>query len=246
MTVTPALVGLDEARRLQPQSIAALGRRDLPNSHIDRPLLCAILEHWERCFVTGTETVKDRRLFRALEMARAASKMPGGVDATEHHAGRATALWVSAFEILAHDGRRADFRRVLSLLSEVGWLRPKLKVLDREVTYRGETIQTNLAGVIYDRLYGARNAFLHGNEVSVETLKLESGQQAQWFAAPLFRLAVTAFLDLRFSETLPDNSNDQDRGRRIASRMEFHRQQKFSEDAILIADAAKRQANRGS
>jgi len=246
LTVTPALAGLDEVRRLQPQPAPALGRRYLPISHIDHPLLRAILARWERCFATGNETVKDRRLFRSLEMARAASKMPGGVDATEHHAGRAAALWVSAFEILAHDGRRADFRSVLSLFSDVSWLRPKLKVQDREITYKGETIQTNLAGVIYDRLNRARNAFLHGNEVSVGTLKLESGQQAQWFAAPLFRLALTASLDLRFSETLPDNANEQDRGRHIANMIEFHRQQKLSEDAILIADAAKRQANRGS
>ena len=239
VTVTPALVGMHEVRHLQPQSTAALGKRDLPNSHIDHPMLCAILEHWERCFATGNETVKDRRLFRALEMARAASKMPGGVDATEHHAGRAAALWVSAFEILAHDGRWADFRRVLSLLSELHWLRPKLKAQDREVIYHSRPIQTNLAGVIYDRLYGARNAFLHGNEVSVGTLKLGSGQQAQWFAAPLFRLALTAFLDLRFPETLADNANDQDRGHHIARMREFKRQQKLSEDAILIADAAK-------
>ena len=105
--------------------------------------------------------------------------------------------------------------------------------------YHSRPIQTNLAGVIYDRLYGARNAFLHGNEVSVGTLKLGSGQQAQWFAAPLFRLALTAFLDLRFPETLADNANDQDRGHHIARMREFKRQQKLSEDAILIADAAK-------
>jgi hypothetical protein len=34
-----------------------------------------------------------------------------------------------------------------------------------------------------------------------------------WFAASLFRLALTWFLNLRFSETLPDTADDQDRER---------------------------------
>jgi hypothetical protein len=45
----------------------------------------------------GEESVEDPRLFRALDMARAAAKTPGGIDASEHDAGRAIALWVSAF-----------------------------------------------------------------------------------------------------------------------------------------------------
>jgi hypothetical protein len=69
--------------------------------------------------VDGEQFIEGRRLFRALEMARAASKMPGGSDATEYNVGRAVALWVSGFEILAHDGHRADFERVLSLLGSV-------------------------------------------------------------------------------------------------------------------------------
>ena len=87
-------------------------------------------------------------------MARAASKMPGGSDATEYDAGRAVALWVSAFEILAHDGNRADFGRVLSLLGRVQWLKASLKVRDRQVKIgKGRApIQTKLAGAIYERL----------------------------------------------------------------------------------------------
>jgi hypothetical protein len=51
----------------------------------------------------------------------------------------------------------------------------------------------NLAGVIYERLYRARNDFLHGNPVTDETLRLERCRQsALHFAAPLFRLALTA------------------------------------------------------
>ncbi len=117
VAVTPALHGTHDVGQLQAQSAPALGTRSLSSIHIDHPLLKALLARWERCFVSGSEAIEDRRLFRSLEMARAASKMPGGVDATEHHAGRAVALWVSAFEILAHDGRRAELKSVLSLLA---------------------------------------------------------------------------------------------------------------------------------
>ena len=79
---------------------------------IDQPLLGAIPARWKHCFVDGDDSVVDRRLFRALEMARAASKMPGGSDATDYDVGRAVAMWVSAFEILAHDGRHSDFGQV--------------------------------------------------------------------------------------------------------------------------------------
>jgi hypothetical protein len=163
--------------------------------------------------------------------------MPGGTDATFYGWGRAVALWVSAFEILAHDGRHADFQRVMSLLGRVQWLRQPLRVQDRPIVYRKQSVRTNLACVIYERLYRARCDFLHGNPVTDTTLKLENSQRpVERFAAPLFRLALTAFLDLRFSETLPDTANDEDRGRHIARQMAFNRPQHLAEDAILLAD----------
>lgn len=228
VAATPAATGMHDVGQLQAQSAPALGERRLTTNRLDQPLLRAIFARWERSFVSGSEALDDRRLFRSLEMARAASKMPGGVDATEHHAGRAAALWVSALEILVHDGRRADLKSVLSLLSRVHWLNPKLKALDREVTYRKEQIRTNLAGFIYEQLNNARNDFLHGNPVTPETLRLaKSRKQVQWFAAPLYRLALTAFLDLR-----SDTTYDQDWVRHAAR----NRDQRVAEDAILVAD----------
>jgi hypothetical protein len=71
-------------------------------------------------------------------------------------------------------------------------------------------IQTNCAGAIYKRLYDVRSDFLHGNPVTAETLKLAKRQESVLVsAAPLFRLALTAVLDLRSPE-LSDASADQD------------------------------------
>jgi hypothetical protein len=238
---TPAVKAIHEVAQLRPQPTPALGKRSLSASNIDYPLLGAILARWEDCFVTGNQPIEDRRLFRALEMARAASKMPGGIDASEHDAGRAVAQWVSAFEILAHDGKHADFRSVLSLLDRVEWLRPALQVKDHEVTYRGKSVRTNLAGVVYHALYRARNDFLHGNEVTAETLKLKKCQKhVHWFSASLFRLALTAFLDLRFAEPLPVAADGQDHGRHIGRRMDFRSPQRVAEDTILVADELPR------
>jgi hypothetical protein len=231
-----------EVAALRPQAAPALGRRSLSHLDLDQPLLGALVARWEHCFATGNETVNDRRLFRALEMARAASKMPGGADATEYDAGRAAALWVSAFEILVHDGKRADFGRVLSQLAQVEWITPKLTIQDREVTYKKKTIQTNLAGTIYWHLYNARNKFIHGDPVTIDTLMLEKcRKQVQWFAAPLFRLALTAFLDLRSPQKWTDAANEQELGRYIGSSIGFRSAQRRAEEALLIADEAPAQ-----
>ena len=201
---------------------------------MDHPLLEAILARWRHCFANETINDRDLRLFRSLEMARAASKVPGGADANIYDAGRAVALWVSAFEILVRDEDHASPKRVLSLLSRVQWL--KLKGQDRKVALgkKKQKVQTNVAGEVYAHLNSVRNDFLHGNPVTDETLKLKkSGRGVLWFAAPLFRLALTAFLDLRFSETLPDTEDANEQGRYIARRMAFHSAQRDCETHLV-------------
>jgi hypothetical protein len=236
-TVTPAMIGLHNVEELQGQSAPALGRRSLSPSDIDRPLLEELLARWQRCFVDGDYSDENLRLFRSLEMARAASKVPGGADANIYDAGRAMALWVSAFEILAHDGHHADFRSVLSLLARAQWLKSELKVLDREALHRRKPVQTNLAGEVYVHLNRVRNDFLHGNAVTHETLRLEKCRKsALHFAAPLFRVALTAALDLKFSESMHDLANAEGYGPYIGRRRDFRAAQRFAEDAILVAD----------
>ena len=76
-----------------------------------------------------------------------------------------------------------------------------------------------------------RNDFLQGNPITDETLRLEKCRKnVLFFAAPLFRLALTASLNLSFSETLPDTANDEDLGRHIAKKMAFDRPQRLAED----------------
>jgi hypothetical protein len=125
---------------------------------------------------------------------------------------------------------------VLSRLAEVEWQTAKLKVQNRPVKI-GETgtFRTNVGGGVYDHLNRVRNDFLHGNPGTTETLKLAKRQASVlFFAAPLFRLALTAFLDLRSPE-LSDRSDDQDYDH-IAGGMPFSGSQRLAEEAILKAD----------
>jgi hypothetical protein len=234
---TPAVAAIHEVKQLRAQPSPALGRRELSTVDCDRVLLNAILTHWENHFVNDIETVEDRRLFRSLEMARAASKMPGGSDATLHDSGRAVALWVSAFEILAHDGH-ADLGRVLALLSRVDWRSKKMKITDRTVWHKKKSIETNVAGGVYKVLYDARNRFLHGEPVTHETLRVSPcNKQALHFAAPLFRLALTAYLNLTPSKAVPDSIDSPDYTRSISQRIGFYKPQREAEDAMLMADS---------
>jgi len=229
---TPALKALHSVNDLRPQSAPALGKRSLSPHHLDEPLLKAIVDRWERCFAAGNESVEDRRLFRALDMARAASKLPGGVDASEFDAGRSVSLWVSAFETLAHDERYSDFGQVIALLNRVEWLRPKLKTPDRDVSHKGNPVRTNLAGELYRRFHHARTAFLHGNPLTDETLTLGNGKSILPYAGPLFRMALTASLSLKFPE-LPSGADETAMGRYVAERMEFNGPQQDCEAVIL-------------
>jgi hypothetical protein len=244
--LTPALYAFHMVDELRPQSKPALGNRFLNNGDFDRPLLDSLMERWEKCFATGEQSIQDRRLFRALDMARAASRIPGGSDASEHDAGRAVALWVSAFEIMAHDETRSDFGRVIKLLSEVEWSRNELKEQDREVKIRDRFVPTNLAGEVYARLNKVRNDFLHGNQVDHETLKLEKCQKSVLsFAAPLFRLALTAYLGLRWPTEIPSANEAALFGEFVGKRMEFRGPQRDCEAAILCADNVRQTGESG-
>lgn len=234
---TPAVAAIHEVKQLRAQSSPALGRRELSTVDCDRVLLNAILTHWENHVVNDIETVEDRRLFRSLEMARAASKMPGGSDATLHDSGRAVALWVSAFEILAHDGH-SDLGRVLALLSRVDWRSKKMNIANKTVCHKKKAIQTNVAGGVYKVLYDARNKFLHGEPVTRETLRVSPcNKPALHFAAPLFRLALTAYLNLTPSEAVPDSIDSPVYARFISDRIGFYKSQREAEDAMLMADS---------
>jgi hypothetical protein len=55
-----------------------------------------------------------------------------------------------------------------------------------------------LACWIYGELFRARNDFAHGNPVDANRLKLPSGRYLHYYAAPLYRMALAGFLELKY------------------------------------------------
>src|ERR1700726_3480552 len=96
ITSTPTMLGMHEVRRMRGQTMAALSPHTLNKSDVDLLLLPELLKRWERCFSTDTPSVADERLFRSLNMANAAAKLPAGADTNLYDTLRSVALWASA------------------------------------------------------------------------------------------------------------------------------------------------------
>lgn len=200
---TPAIFGIHNLAKLQPQGAPAISRRELSQDECDQPLLTSLIAAWQREFSQGQGGPSERRLFRSLDMARSALRMPGGADASVFHIGRAIALWVSAFEILAHDGWSSP-KRVVELLSRARLRSEALSSREYSVSFGRETTRVGLCGAVYMAVYAARNDFLHGNEITDQALQfVPGGHNLVHYCAPLYRIALSAYLNLEYSEPPP-------------------------------------------
>lgn len=232
---TPAGGGFHELAKLRPQSGPGVRANRLERSLVDQVLIDALRSCWIRAFVKG-ESTEHLSLFRSLEMARAASRAPGGVDATIHDIGRIVALWVSAFEILIHDGR-ADKKRVHEFLMRCSWLHRELQKLDRHIMFRrDDRTKTNLAGGLLDALYRTRNDFLHGNPVTDKSMRFESSERSiDAFGAPIYRLLLGSALSLDHDEGVPEGAGVDDFAEAVCRACDRRNSQRLAERAILAA-----------
>jgi hypothetical protein len=89
---------------------------------------------------------------------------------------------------------------------------------------------------LYGELYQARNAFLHGNPITVKRLALKGSKVGLfWLAAPLYRLALTGFLQLAFTRKNPPASKPKEFGEFVNKRMIYYEYQEIIERALLRA-----------
>lgn len=119
-TSTPAMMALHVVQEFHGQSSPELPIVEL--SELDKPLFDVLVLRWKRHYLGKRQRWEDRALFRSLNMATQAAHLPAGVGTTFYDLGRIAALWVSAFEILAHP-RTERFRHSSSL-----WLIRKRRV----------------------------------------------------------------------------------------------------------------------
>jgi hypothetical protein len=229
-----AQLGYREVKALRAQTLPGFSYQPLAMRMIDRPLLGALLNRWEARFRTETPPREDIVLFRALNMALSASMLPGNVEVTIYDIGKAIALWVGAFEILAHPGSsNVGFKRVYELLEQAQWnLSDCNQAIYEPYGYKAGQSNRVLPVWLYGELNRARNDFLHGNPITNSRLIVPPGKQPlHLYAAPLFRMALTAYLDLQKNPP-PAREGETDYEAFLAHSHEFGHYQSDIEAAI--------------
>jgi hypothetical protein len=169
-------------------------------------------------------------------MANEAARIPALVASSFYDTGRTLALWVSAFEIVAHPSGtgQSNFTTVADMIEKVKWLDPKLGTAAHKVVIGKKTSHRPLATWVLKKIYDLRNDYLHGNDVAGPSLMLNNKPVID-FAACLYRLVLTGFLGLEFGEPMPTSENAEFIGRFIARRMDFNEPQKSLEAALRTA-----------
>ncbi len=234
---TPAILGMHELSRFKGQSSPALFRTSLGESDIDQPLVAALMARWRRRYEAAEPAWEDVALMRSLNMAYHASLLPAGTDTTFYDVGRVVSLWVSAFEILVHPGGSGQVNRdkVFEMIERTPWAVSESSQLVHDTG--GKTkVKRTLASWLYQVLYECRNDFLHGNPVNRSNLFLPTPQRTIFeYAAPLYRIALTAFLPLTYGIPIPSAEDERAFGAYIADRMDFMGPQNSTEEALLTA-----------
>jgi hypothetical protein len=200
---TPGLTALHQISAFKGQCSPLLTPLDFDSSDLDAPLLKSLLARWRLRYGTAKPEWKHEALFRSLNMAVAASKMPAGADLTQFALGRSIGLWVSAFEILTHTGNaRITLWDVYDQIGAAPWRQKKTRQR-RYLPYSSKK-QRNLACWIYGEIHRARNNFLHGNPVNAKSLTVKRSKRNLFsYAAPLYRMALTGFLQLPEAASIP-------------------------------------------
>ena len=239
ISITPASMAIHRVDDFAGQPSAGSPVHTLQATGIDQVLLGELLDHWNAAYGQSRMTPMDRALFRSLNMASAAMRMPATTAATIFDYGRQCGLWISAFEILAHfEHGRANLANVFALFDMKRFHMRRLNARRYRVRYAGQRLSVTLAHKLYERLYRVRNDFLHGNPVTVKSLQIaQSGRFIGHFAPLLYRFALRNFLDLHFVPQAPAADIQQ----QIAARLEEHdyeEAQLDAEQALLLANVA--------
>lgn len=228
-----AQTGWHEAQALRAQTSPGISHIQLTEYLVDRPLLNALLERWKRRFATETPGWGDTALFRSLNMALSAAMLPGNVEVTVYDIGRAIALWVSAFEILAHPGTGVGYVQVYELLEKTTWNLTECAEAQYEpLGYKHGQPKRILPVWLYGELTRARNDFFHGNAIGGSRLIVSPAKRSLHFYAPLlYRMALSSFLEVKAEKgPAKDGETDYDAHRRHM--FEFGKYQRDIEAAL--------------
>jgi hypothetical protein len=202
--------GVHETIQLKPQIAPSLNQEIIQKRDIDATLHKELMVRFKRRFANATPSWDDTKLFRSLNMANAAGQLPSQGDFTPYDAGRAIALWASAFEIAAHPGSgKPGHLQVYGLLEKVEWQTIACKDARHPCMAPPEARRPRvLACAIYSRIHSARSDYLHGNKVSdVQLAVMPYKRFLPDYAPVLYRAALSGLLSLKFDEPQPAETN---------------------------------------
>ena len=216
---TPVLTDLRNVSCFAGQIASEVNLVEVSPTHLDRPLFGALLKRWRDAYASQDLSPDDTKLMRSLNMAFHASQPPAGQGATVFDYGRLLALWVSALEILVHTGKCANKAKVLKHLESVVWLAKNC----------GDKAQD-----VCREIYRCRNKFLHGDRIDVPAVQpLMSRDSLFGVAAPLYRMALAAFLGLEREEPRSPLDDVENLAKEIAADADFRDYQEDFETVIL-------------
>ena len=196
VTQSLALLGINQSAGFQGQTAPTLPSTELtliPRSEfVGTPLI----DFWRRKYVSGKDDLRIEALLRSLDVAFQACRMPGDDGGSIFEFGSHVALWVSAFEIISHPMKGvSNLGTVLELLSSTNWIDESIGEEQYSTGPKGRRL--DLVQEIYRQLYAARNAFLHGNTVSDDSLyifKNKANLLLTQVAPLLYWFALVSFL----------------------------------------------------
>jgi len=195
---SPSTHGIyDEIQNFHGQTSPRLTISDFMGTEPDDQIFSLLEKAWKRHFV-GKSLQQTRRLFRSLEIAYWAVRMPPNILSKEYDFGTSASLWVSAFEILSHPQRgKVNLCTVLKLLGKYDWINKKVKRKAYKLNYRGQQCRVNLVQKLYKELYDTRNDFLHGNPIRDSRLypfKNRKVRPITQFAPLIYKVALLSYL----------------------------------------------------
>jgi hypothetical protein len=189
---TPAIGSLHTVSAFHGQTAPEINAQKLGEADIDWQLFKALLIRWQDYCLSKHPEWRDLALIRSLNMAYHASRLPALSDTRYLDYGRICALWISAFEILAHPQNSKVNANVVK--NEL------IRKIQMFSVGDNNSNDQPLLEWLYNRLDGTRNKFLHGNPVTESSILLKgTTRNIENFAAPLYYLALTTFLKLTFN-----------------------------------------------
>ena len=214
---TPTMGGLHDIDDFIGQATPEVHCAHMSCNDLDKPLFDALVERWYDFYGDRKLSWDNTKLMRSLNMAYHASQPPADQGTTIFDYGRMMALWVSAFEILVHpgEGGKANKEEVLKL-------------------FLGKDIFNKKCEEIVREIYKCRNKFLHGNPIDIELSQpLMTRGSLFGVAAPLYRMALISFLDLKCKEPKSPLEDTESIAQEIIEKMAFNDYQKDFEMTIL-------------